>query len=49
MRRILLVKGTPTASDSTEPPASTRSGDTITVTLGTDERYELPDALIVGG
>ena len=49
VRRILTVKGTPTASDATEPPASTRSGDTTTVTIGTDERYELPDALIIGG
>lgn len=49
VRRILFVKGTPTASDATEPLASTRIGDTTTVTIGTDERYELPDALIVGG
>jgi len=49
VRRILFVKGRPTATDAIEPPASTRSGDTTTVTIGMDERYEVPDALVTGG
>jgi hypothetical protein len=49
VRRILFVKGTPTASDATELPTSTRRGDTTTVRIGADEHYEVPDALLSGG
>jgi len=48
-RRILFVKGQPVASDSTDPLTFTRQGDVTTVKLGTDERYEIPDALVAGG
>jgi hypothetical protein len=48
-RRILFVKGQPVASDSTDPLTFTRQGDVTTVKLGTDERYEIPDALVSGG
>jgi hypothetical protein len=49
VRRILFVKGTAVASDATTPPIATRHGDTTTVTIGDDERYDLPDALVTGG
>ena len=49
VRRVLFVKGTPVASDATEPPTSTRDGDTTTVRIGSYERYELPDALLGSG
>lgn len=49
VRRILFVKGRPTATDAIESPASTRNGDTTTVTIGADERYEVSDALVTGG
>ena len=49
VRRILFVKGAPSASDATEPPASTHDGDTTIVHIGSDERFEVPDALIFGG
>jgi hypothetical protein len=48
-RRILFVKGQPVAPDSTDPLTFTRQGDVTTVKLGTDERYEIPDALVTGG
>ena len=37
------------ASDSPQPLASTRQGDSQTVTFGSDERYEVPNALLSGG
>ena len=49
VRRVLFVKGTPVAADATEPPTSTRNGDTTTVRIGSDECYELPDALLGSG
>ena len=48
-RRILFVKGSPVASDSTEPLTYSHEGDLNVVKLGADERYEIPDALIWGG
>ena len=48
-RRILFVKGQPVASDSTDPLTFARQGDVTTVKLGSDERYEIPDALVTGG
>jgi len=48
-RRILFVKGKPVASDSQDPVTFSRKGDLSIVRFGTDERYEIPDALIVGG
>jgi len=49
VRRVLFVKGTPAASDSTEALTSTRQGDLTTVRVGADERFEIPDALLTGG
>jgi hypothetical protein len=49
LRRILFVGGVPVASDSTQAMAHSRDGDRTVVKFGTDERYDLPDALIRGG
>jgi hypothetical protein len=49
VRNVLFVKGQPVASDSAQPMTSSRQGDLITVRFGSDERYELPDALLAGG
>ncbi|MGB7904464.1 MAG: hypothetical protein WCF43_07215 [Steroidobacteraceae bacterium] len=50
-RSILFVKGRPVASDARAMDALTseRKGDVTIVKLGTDERYEIPDALVTGG
>ena len=48
-RRILFVKGKPVASDSPYPVTFTRKDDFTNVIFDTDERYEIPDALIFGG
>jgi hypothetical protein len=48
-RRILFVKGIPVASDSTESLTHSHEGDLSVVKFGADERYEIPDALILGG
>lgn len=48
-RRILFVKGKPAASDSPDALTVSRKGDLTIVNLGTDERYEIPDAFVVGG
>jgi len=49
VRNVLFVKGQPLASDSAQPMTSSRQGDLTTVRLGSDERYEVPDALLTGG
>lgn len=49
LRRILSVKGKPVASDSPYPMVVSRRGDVTIVTFDTDERYEIPDALVTGG
>jgi hypothetical protein len=49
LRRILFVAGVPVASDSAQAMAHSRDGDRTVVKFGTDERYDLPDALIRGG
>ena len=48
-RRILFVKGKPVASDSPYPVIYSRKDDLTIVTFDTDERYEIPDALVFGG
>jgi hypothetical protein len=48
-RRILFVKGKPVASDSPYPVTFSRKDDLTIVTFDTDERYEIPDALVFGG
>jgi len=49
VRNVLFVKGQPVASDSAQPMTSSRQGDVVTVRFGSDERYDLPDALLTGG
>ncbi len=49
VRNVLFVKGQPVASDSAQPMTSSRQGDMVTVRFGSDERYDLPDALLTGG
>ena len=49
VRRLLFVQGKPIASDATDPFTSTRKGDVTTVKVGSDERYDIPDALLTGG
>lgn len=49
VRRILFVKGKPVASDSPSPVIYSRRDDITIVTFDTDERYEIPDALVFGG
>ena len=48
-RRILFVKGKAVAADSPEALMATRTGDVSIVSFGSDERYEIPDALVSGG
>jgi len=48
-RRILFVKGKLVASDSPYPVTFSRKGDLTIVTFETDERCEIPDALLFGG
>lgn len=48
-RRLLLVKGKPVSSDATFGLTSSREGDLLTVDVGSDEQYRIPDALPYGG
>lgn len=50
-RRVLFVKGQPTASDSSEPFTYEREDDVTIVKFGDDpsERFEIPDVLLFGG
>jgi hypothetical protein len=48
-RLILFVQGKPVASDSQDALSFSRQGDVTVVKLGTDERYDIPDALVSGG
>ena len=48
-RQILFVKGAPVTSNSAQAMTSRRQGDTTTVEIGGDERYDIPDALLTGG
>jgi hypothetical protein len=51
-RSILFVKGKPVASNApaaTDPMTFERKGDTAVVRFGSEERYEIPDALLSGG
>jgi hypothetical protein len=48
-RHILFVKGKPVASDSPEKLSTARKGDLSNVSLGNEERFDIPDALVTGG
>ena len=39
----------PDSSDANAPMRATRQGDTNIIRIGTEEVYEIPDALVVGG
>ncbi len=49
VRKVLFSKGQAVASDSAQPMSFNRQGDLGTLTFGSDERYELPDAFLTGG
>lgn len=49
VRRVLFVKGQPVAADTFDAVSGERSGDVTLVRVGSDERYEIPDALLTGG
>lgn len=49
VRNLLFVKREPVASDSPQPMSSSRQADAVTVRFGSDERYDVPDALLTGG
>jgi hypothetical protein len=49
VRNLLFIKGQPVASDSAQEMRSSRQGDTVTVRIGSDERYDVPDVLLTGG
>ena len=51
VRSILFVKGKPVASSASaiDTLSSERKGDITIVKLGESERYEIPDALLIGG
>ncbi|NTV92922.1 MAG: hypothetical protein HGA72_06550 [Chlorobiaceae bacterium] len=48
-RSILFVKGRPVTSDAQTLLTGTKKGRLTIVSIGTDERYEIPDELIFGG
>lgn len=49
LRRILMVQGKAIAADSPDPISQSRDGDRNTIRIGTDERFEFPDAFVTGG
>jgi hypothetical protein len=49
IRRILFVAGKPVAADAPEPITFSRQGDDTLIRIGSDERYTIPDALVLGG
>jgi hypothetical protein len=49
VRHILFVKGEPIATDSAQPITSTKTEDMNKVTIGGDEMFDIPDALLTGG
>lgn len=48
-RNILFVKLQPMASDSRDAMTFSRQGDVTTVSIGKEERVDIPDVLIAGG
>jgi hypothetical protein len=48
-RRLLLVKGKPVSSDATLGVIYSHEGDLLTVDVGAEEQYRIPDALPFGG
>ena len=48
-RRILFVKGTPTAADALQPFTFTRNARGYVVIFGESERFDVPEPLVFGG
>ena len=48
-RRILFLKGKPTAADVPQPMTFTRNERGWVVVFGGDERFEVPEPLVMGG
>jgi len=48
-RSVLFTKLQPVASDSVDTVTFTRTGDVTKVSVGREERFEVPDALLTGG
>jgi hypothetical protein len=49
VRRVLMIKGAPVSTDSPSEFGFVREGDELVLTIGTEEQYRIPDALVVGG
>lgn len=49
VRHILFVNGKPIATDSAQSITNTKTQDMNKVTIGGDEVFDLPDALLTGG
>jgi len=48
-RSVLFSRMQPVASDSVESMTYTRTADVTVVSIGKDERFEVPDVLLTGG
>lgn len=48
-RRILFVKGKPEAADAPQPMTYTRDEHGWRITFGSDEHFEVPEPLVMGG
>ena len=48
-RHILFIAGKPAASDALEAMTYKREGEVTVVRIGAEERYEIPDLLLIGG
>lgn len=49
VRHVAFVAGKAVSSDGLLPFEVTRDGDASAVTLGNGDRFEIPDALVIGG
>ncbi len=49
IRQLLFIKGKLVSSDAPDALRATRQGDNTTVDVGSDEQFEIPDALVFGG
>jgi hypothetical protein len=48
-RRIFFKAGRPSGTDADAPMQATRAGDDAIIRIGPGERYEIPDAFVLGG
>lgn len=49
LRRVLFRQGKPVAGDAAQAMSASRRGDVTEIRFGTEERFEIPDALVTGG